>query len=289
MPFWTLKPKITSYALQKRNGSDWETIETFDAATYKRPPSMQDVSDSLEEGEFYRMAAFNGSDQAIYDTKTGCWQKRVRANKSKVPATDAGQIVRSAVQPAIEVFSVISDLTEAMGKMYQANAPQMAESSSPVEAGMTAFEQFKKQLTEYTEVQTMAARLVGYDPNRPQFPAMNFTGSAPWWIHPWALSYSKDFIKDVLGSLGETAQEFGYKFREGFNGRKPGQKSEATPEVKPPNIFEGQNESLQKYYEKLAKLQTKKKHPDDEEQPTAPLVPPTPPDSTPPVAPEIQK
>jgi len=202
-------------------------------------PKFEEVESLLDEGETYRTAVLYQGHDPVPDARLGTWQKRIRSassGKRNSASTDIGKAFRDSIQPLTEVFT-------AMGEFYA--AIDTARYGPPPEPGtggdgqtgntrpQTPLDRIKDDLSELATMKNIMKDLGlvnDYDPNNPKYPPIAFNGSLPAWMHPTALTFSKEFIKDVLGSLGETAQEFGFRFRKGLNGEAPKTAPTAQPQ-----------------------------------------------------------
>ena len=287
--------KPVSFVLQKKTGSGpngaWETLEEYPASTYKTAPLFADVESICdEEGQWYRTAAVYPDHDPVPDQRLGTWSKKVKGTSRRgSPSTDVGRTISDAVKPAVDVFNAFAELRESMEKAFypQAEGGEAGNGNMPLAPGSspeTAVQMLQKQFSDAADmVETFKKMgiLKDYSPQNPQYPALSFKGDLPIMMHPYALKFTSDFIKEVFGQLGETAQTFGYKFREGFNGKKPGtpetpqaQKGEM-PQQEVKALIEDQNSDYNSTVKKLDALAKRrnanktKKGGDDSSEPKA--------------------
>lgn len=312
------KSNIEAFVLQHKVGQGnapeaFETVQEFPYEEYKHAPPYQDVADQCDEGETYQMAIkFANHDTPVPDRRLGGWIRRVKSASGKAPKTDVGKQISESVQPLTEMFTAMGSLRSAMEGFFYGPAaenggePNAAGESLPTQK-LTALQQLKGQLEEVSTFIEAAERIrfggAPYDRSNPYngIAPLNFSGNAPWWMHPIVANYSKDFIKDVLGQLGDTAYEFGHKFRMGINGQPNGSGGssskgggggtpETTSEETKKIIMEGGDKQWNDAVSKLNALKAKpvgKKKAAQQEEEQQQAQTPTPPDSTPLVQPQI--
>jgi hypothetical protein len=257
--------KVISYELQKREGHSFQSVASYDPKDWGgRVPGQEELADEFEDGVGYRLVGrFPNGSMTVYWTVPG---KRGSGKKAR-GSEEVRKMIEESVGPAIAVV-------EAIGETYQKLRGAMF-STSPMSGGEAGEEgevgggedwvtQIKNRFTETAQLARALDEFRGYDPSRPNFPALQFSGQAPWMMHPWILNYTKEFVQDVLTSMADAAQNFGYKFRQGLTGKVPQQPQQSQPATIDPSLFPDEGEELGSVMERLER-EGSKLQPDDTE------------------------